>query len=72
MEPRPEDSPTLVTQLRQALEYAREYIADLQERHEAALNSYHQNELRMRARIDWLEGQVSKEIVLQSKKLRVN
>lgn len=60
-------APTRVEQLEQALVNARDYIADLQRRHEAAERSWASTHEHLLARIKWLESRVVSHVVRQSK-----
>jgi flagellar biosynthesis chaperone FliJ len=66
-----------VTQLEQALAHAREHIAGLHRRHEAAEQAWAKNEMRkmqenetLRERIAFLESCLTEEVVAQSKGVR--
>jgi flagellar biosynthesis chaperone FliJ len=66
-----------VTQLEQALAHAREYIADLHRRHEAAEQAWAKNEMRkmqetetLRERITFLESCLAEDVVALSKGAR--
>jgi O-succinylbenzoate synthase len=68
---------TRVEQLEQALAHAREFIADLHRRHEAAEQAWAKNELRkmqenetLRERIAFLESCLVGDVVAQSKGVR--
>lgn len=67
MDGRPEESPARVTQLEQALGYAREMIDDFQRKHEAAELAWATEAAKLRARIEWLESQVAADVVRKSK-----
>lgn len=63
----PSQSPSRETQLEMCLTGAREMIADLERRHEAAERAWAQTEARLLQRIEWLEGRIAGIVVRESK-----